>query len=299
MRDFIVKEHGEDIFYPMTVELAEHIDAIKQNVQPDGVHVRGYLSVSEKTMLKRRRQLCDMIDWLASTNTGRKILAMTSDDVQIFALSRHDKSSGGQFGEACPLDRWIILNPKQLYPEMRGECVDTLAHEMIHMINFNLKRHVLKTTYNNLNPYDEFCLHFYDEVSASIYSSKVFRECINQLDRKISVDDIMSYQYYWDQGYNHLLYLLSDYRRPLRQAKTSHTPSYYKLWRAYFNMYPELKWPELVRYIQFGAKRIMNVIHKDMKSHGIEPRGKKLIERYYPLVRHLRIQMSGTKEREG
>ena len=296
MKSFIVKELAEDVFIPMTVELQDHINRIKRNVQLSRRCIGGYRPVSDKTSLKRRQILCNMIDWMASTNTGRKILTMLPDTVHIYALSKCNKKDGNNFGESYGPEYCIILNPNLLYADMRGECVDTLAHEMVHLINYNLKRSVLKTTYNNLNPYDEFCLSFFDEISAHICGAKVVRECIHKPNKSISVADIMTSKMYWHWHYDDILWQLTDYRRPLRQIQTVHTPSYYKLWQAYFDMHPELKWPELVHYVQLGARKFMHPIKKDMQTHHIEPRGQKLVDRYYPLLRRLRVQMSRGKE---
>ena len=297
MKSFIVKELSKDVFIPMTVELQDHINRIKQNVQPDSCCISGYRPVSDKTTLKRRQILCNMIDWMASTSVGRQILTMTPQTIQIFSLSKRDKRDGDNFAESYGPEHCIIINPNQLHEDMRGECVNSLVHEMTHIINYNLKRHVLKTTYNNLNPYDEFCLSFFDEVSAHIKAAQVTQACI-QKPHKISVDDIMTSKMYWHWHYGDILVQLTDYRRPMRQAKTTHTPSYYKLWRAYFDLHPELKWPKLVHYVHLGAKKMMTAIRTDMLTHQIEPNGKQLVDRYYPLLRHLRVQMSRGKERE-
>ena len=297
MKSFIVKQIADDTFFPMTDTLAEHIECIKRNIQPKQCCIGGYLAVSEKTSQKRHQILCDMIDCIASTNTGRKILTMTSETVQIYALSKRSKEDGDNFGESYGPEQCMVISPKLLCVEMYEECVDTLAHEMTHLIHDNLKRRVLKTSYNSLNPYDEFCLNFFDEVSAHICGARVASEYIHKPHKTISVADIMTSKMYWHWLYGDILWQLTDYRRPFRQTKASHTPSYYKLWRAYFEMHPELKWPELVRHVQLGARKMMKAIRYDMLSHDIEPNGKKLVDRYYPLLRHLRKQMIHGYER--
>lgn len=299
MKDFIVKVQSEQTFYPMTDELMGHINLIKTNVQPAQRGVRGYLSVSDKTSMKRRYILCDIIDAMAMTNTGRKILTMLPQGVQIYALSKRNKEDGDNFGESYTAEQCIVLNPNQLSVDMKVECIDTLAHEMTHIIHYNLKRRILKTSYDNLNPYDEFCLSFFDEISAHICGEKTALEYINRSDKNISIEDIMTSKMYWHWHYGDMLHQLTDYQRPLKQAKSVHTPSYYKLWRAYFDMHPELKWPDLVRCVQRGGAKMMRIIHSDMVQHKIEPHGKQLVDRYYPLLRHLRVQMSRLKEREG
>ena len=295
MRDFFVKTSFDENL-PMTDELKAHIECIKKNVQLKQCCVGGYLSVSDKTTQKRHQILCDVIDLMSTTNMGRKILAMTPETVQIYALSKRSKKDGDNFGESYSVDQCIVLHPNQLHVDMRGECINCLAHEMIHIVHYNLKKQLLKTSYNNLNPYDEFCLNFFDEVSAYICGEKTASEYMNTSNKPISINDVMTSRMYWHWHYSDILCQLTDYRRPLRQAKAIHTPSYYKLWRAYFNMHPELKWPELVQYIQMGGRKMMRAIRFDMIQHKIEPNGKKLVDRYYPLLRHLRVQMSRCKE---
>lgn len=290
MKSFIVKQ-SDNTFFPLSDELKSHVEQIKKNVQPKHCYIKGYSAVSEQTSLKRRQFLCQMIDFMVMTNTGRRILTMTSQSVQIFALSKRSKEEGDNFGESyCP-EQCVILSPKLLCADMSGECIDTLAHEMTHLIHHNLKCKILKTTYNNLNPYDEFCLSFFDEISSHICGVKTALEYLNRPDKQISISDIMTSKMYWNWHYGDVLWQLTSYRRPLRQTQANHTPSYYKLWRAYFEMHPELKWPELVRYIQQGGKKMMRIIHSDMVRHKIEPKGKVLVDRYYPLLRHLRSQM--------
>ena len=296
MKNFIVKMHEESCFYPITDELMEHIECIKKNVQPAKCCIGGYLPISDKTTFKRRKILCDVIDAMAMTNTGRQILTMIPQEIQIYALSKRNKEEGDNFGESYALEQCIVLNPNQLYVDMKVECVDTLAHEMAHIIHYNLKRKVLKSSYGKLNPYDEFCLSFFDEISAHICGEKTALEYIGQPNKPISIADIVTSKMYWHWHYGDMLHQLTDYQRPLRQAKNVHTPSYYKLWRAYFEMHPELKWPGLVRYIQRGGATMMRIIHSDMVRHKIEPHGKKLVDRYYPLLRHLRVHMSRLKE---
>ncbi len=285
-----------DNLFSMTPEFQKHIEIIKKNIQPSRSCIVGYLPVSDKTAEKRRQILCNMIDWMANTKTGRQILTMTASDVKIFSLSKINKKNGCNFGESYGMERCLVLSPQQLHLDLYYECLNSLAHELTHLINYDLKRYILKTAHNKLNPYDELCLSFFDEVSAVICGDKVVNETLNQPQQPICLTDIIANKMYWHWHYCNALWQLTDYRRPIRQAKTIHTPSYYKLWRAYFSTYPELQYPELVRYIHQGAGKLMRPIFEDMKRHGIEPHGKKLVDRYYPLVRHLRSQMSRDKE---
>lgn len=287
MYSYIAKEYP-DTFFPMSNELIKHIFCLSKNLQTENHDIPDeYIPLSKLEVYRAKIHLKKLLHILSQTNTGRTILSATSLNTHImFACSQKNE----QFlGEAFYNENLIILNTKG--KDDIPDVLSTLAHELTHLIHEALQNNILKKNDNTLNLYDQFCLRFLDEAGADIFADKVRREYLKKPFQPISIKYTMRDKMYWYNHYSDLLWTLSDYSKPSQHLTTKHSETYYKILNAYYDLHPELNWPDLHRHLAVGYHQLIRPIKSDLKKQQQEPTGEKLVNRYYPLVRRLRVNM--------
>lgn len=287
MYSYIAKEYP-DTFFPMTNELTKHIFHLSENLQIENYDIPDeYIPLSKPQAHRAKIHLKKLLHILSQTNTGRMILSATSPNTHImFAYSQKNE----QFlGEAFCNENLIVLNTKD--KNDIPIILSTLAHELTHLIHESLQNNILQKKANTLNLYDQFCLRFLDEAGADIFAYKVRREYLKKTFQPISVKYTMRDKMYWYNHYSDLLWDLSDYSKPSQQLTNKHSDEYYKILNAYYEIHPELNWPDLHRHLAVGYHKLIRPIKSDLKKRQQEPTGEKLVNRYYPLVRRLRVNM--------
>ncbi|MBR3913318.1 MAG: hypothetical protein IKJ28_03705 [Alphaproteobacteria bacterium] len=283
MYSYIAKEYP-NTFFPMTNELTKHICHLSENLKTENLPDE-YVPIPKSQIQKTKIYLKKLLHALSKTNTGRIVLSATPADTYIAVVD--SKKNEPLLGEAYLDEKLIVLNAQN--KDNIPLILSTLTHELTHLIHNTIYQNITQT--EKLNLYDEFCLKFLDETGANIFANKVYREHLNDPSYPISVKYTMRDKMYWYHHYSDLLWELSDYSKPSHHLTTKHSESYYKILNAYYDLHPELNWSDLHRHLAVGYRKLIRPIKSDLKKKPQEPCGKELVNRYYPIVRRLRINM--------
>lgn len=269
VRDFFKSRMGE-------VEFREHLARLKRRIQAD-------VFTAAKTCRQHKRlkgTLSDLIEKMTTIPAGRRLLERLPQTTAILSVP-HLNGDESTLGECIASMEVVNVFPETLLSNELGEAdkMEVLGHECFHVVHHKMQKALALQAngmFGDLNAYDIFFLDLLDEAGAFLGGEEIGMQAGGALAPENIADFFFKQtSHYLENYFTHVLKGLrqagmKDIKEVQTYFATVHSPLYYQIQRAYFELHPALADANLLSRAHHSFKQGGRMVTELLKVSSVE-----------------------------